>query len=190
MEGGVKGEAGEGSDGGERRGGRGKEKREGRGEEGGGGCRGEGGEGRDAMEQWRRGRDGGRGTSDTHSPGLIITPVCPCVLAIICGWLSSFMGSCLCLQAVVFVCGHLFLLAGIRLRERLPAFVAVACSWRWSLCVGSGGVGVVWCWAVGGWWWWVLVAICIAMLLVCHVVVSPCCHCACVVAPACGVRRA
>ena len=62
--------------------------------------------------------------------------------------------------------------------------------WQWPSFVGCGGVGAVWCWAVGGWWWWVLMAVCVAMLLVCHVVMLLCrCH-ACVVAPACGVRWA
>ena len=55
--------------------------------------------------------------------------------------------------------------------------------------MGGGGVGAVWCWAIGG-RWWVLGAVCIAVLLACCVVMLPCSHRACIVAPACGVRQA
>ena len=47
----------------------------------------------------------GGGTNEAHSPGLIITPVHPCVLAVIHEWPSSFIGSRAHLQAVVLVRG-------------------------------------------------------------------------------------
>ena len=100
------------------------------------------------------------------------------MLAVVHGQLSLFVGGCLCLWVVVFVCGHLLLLVDVHL-----------CG-QWSSFMGGGGIGVVWCWAVGGWWWWVLVAICVAVLLACCVVISACCCHACVIAHACGVRWA
>ena len=97
MEGGVKGEAGEGSDGGERRGGRGGRGREGKeGEQWSNGGRGNNG---------GRGRDGGRGTKEAHSPGLVIAPIHPCVLAVVREGPSWFVGGRLGLRAVVLVHG-------------------------------------------------------------------------------------
>ena len=79
---------------------------------------GEGGEG--GGERGRRGsngergRDGGRGTNEAHSPGLVVAPIHPCVLAVVRERPSSFAGGRLGSRAVVLVRGRPSSFVGVR----------------------------------------------------------------------------
>ena len=90
-------------------------------------------------------------------------------------WLS-FVGDHLCSQAVIFVCGYLFSLTGVHLHGQLPAFVSSQiCLWVVVSLMQCGDEPLV-------------VGPCSHL---CHCVVGmPCCHYACVMAPASGVRWA
>ena len=71
-------------------------------------------------KSWREGRDGGGGTCEAHSPGLVVARVRSWVLAVVRGRSSLF--------------------AGVRFRSRAFVFVS-ACSSSWA---GGGVVDAVW----------------------------------------------
>ena len=105
------------------------------------GERGEGGGGRGRRgSNGERGRDGGRGTNEAHSPGLVVAPIHPCVLAIVRERPSWFVGGRPRSQAVVLVRGRSSSCVGVRL-----------CLWAFVLASGHSSLwAVAW---VRGWWW-------------------------------------